>query len=530
MTGAQHTNRKLCAIFAGAAIIRAVMGGDDALAATIVVRPGGLIQSGIDSAASGDTVLVEAGSYTGGISLNRAITLQAEPGVTVNGNKGDRAVLIQCSDCSVIGFTFVDFEYGISPDGITGRNRVMLRNNIQRRTNYGFWISGDDWTVEENEVDGIVRRSPGGDADYGRIFGNRHVVARNWFHGTRIPADLGPGPDYAHTDCLQYYNQNGEILRDILIEENVFTDFVQGLFIGNETGDESAVQRVTVRSNVFWGTDFPAADNLLGTPSWGIYFGKNGPVRQLVVENNIFYNCSNAIGILTGTDAIVRRNIVAYSGSVYLLEGTLPSSITTTPGGNLLFGNDWVGEMLPPGDATNVNPQFQNTSRLVGNDGVPWTLDDGWRPMNPAASAFGPQATPDGNDVVGDDGGGSDGGGSDGGGGGGGGCFIATAAYGTPMAMEIETLRDVRDAYLINTAIGAAFVDTYYRVSPPIARMVSEYPVLRKGIRAVLAPMVSKSRSPWCVSGMALAIVTFTSVAALRVNRRMQSGTGKQAG
>ena len=43
-----------------------------------------------------------------------------------------------------IGFTFIDFAYGIQADNITGRNRVTLRNNIQRRTNYGFWISGDD--------------------------------------------------------------------------------------------------------------------------------------------------------------------------------------------------------------------------------------------------------------------------------------------------------------------------------------------------------------------------------------------------
>lgn len=382
------------AIGSAVAVLALLIGGftgESASAATITVNPGSSIQSGINSAAAGDTVLVRAGTYTGGITLNRSVSLQAEAGVTVNGNNSGQAVLVQCSDCSVTGFTFVDFAYGIGADNITGRNRVTLRNNIQRRTNYGFWISGDDWTVENNEVDRIIRRSSGGDADYGRIFGNRHIVRRNWFHGTQIPTDLGPGPDYAHTDCFQYYNQNGEVLRDILIEENIFTDFVQGLFIGNETGNGTAVQRVTVKNNVFWGTSFEAAGNLLGRPSWGVYFGKNGPERNIVVENNIFRNCSNSLGILTGTDAIVRRNIVANGGSVYLLEGTSPSLVTTTPGGNLLYGNNWTGEMSPSTDTTNVNPQFQNVSSLVGADGRPWTTDDGWRPMNTAASAFGPQ-------------------------------------------------------------------------------------------------------------------------------------------
>jgi len=379
--------------FAIVALILAGMTGTTATAATITVNPGSSIQTGINSAAAGDTVLVRAGTYTGGINLNRSVTLQAEPGVTVNGNNSGQAVNVACSDCAVIGFTFVDFAYGIQADNITGRNRVTLRNNIQRRTNYGFWISGDDWVVENNEVDRIIRRSSGGDADYGRIFGNRHVVRRNWFHGTQIPTDLAPGPDYAHTDCLQYYNQNGEILRDILIEENIFTDFVQGLFIGNETGNGTAVQRVTVRNNVFWGTSFQAAGNLLGSPSWGVYFGKNGPERNIVIENNIFRNCSNSLGILTGTDAIVRRNIVANGGTVYILEGTSPSIVTTTPGGNLLYQNNWTGEMAPSTDTTNVNPQFQNVNALVGADGVPWTTDDGWRPMNTAAQAFGPQVT-----------------------------------------------------------------------------------------------------------------------------------------
>jgi len=442
-------------------------------------------------------VLVQAGSYTGGVSLNRAITLQAEPGVTVNGNNGGQAVVVQCSDCSVVGFTFVDFEYGIGADSITGRNRVILRNNIQRRTNYGFWISGDDWVVENNEVDRIIRRDPGGDADYGRIFGNRHVVSGNWFHGTRIPDELGPGPDYAHTDGLQYYNQNGEILRDVLIEENIFTDFVQGLFIGNETGNGSAVQRVTVRNNVFWGTDFQPAGNLLGSPSWGVYFGKNGPERQIVVENNIFYNCSNAIGILTGTDAIVRGNIVASSGTVYILEGTPPSNVTTTPGGNLLFGNNWIGEMSPSSDTTGVNPQFQSVGDVVGADGVPWTTDDGWRPLNPVAASFGPQTSLGG-------GGGGGGASGDGGGGGGGGCFIATAAYGTPMAAEIGSLRVVRDTYLMDTALGAAFVDAYYRISPPIAGVVAESRVAKAVVRAALAPVVAVSGRTMPAAGMAI--------------------------
>ena len=71
-----------------------------------------------------------------------------------------------------------------------------------------------------------------------------------------------------------------------------------------------------------------------------------------------------------------------------------------------------------------------------------------------------------------------------------GGCFIATAAFGTPMAQEIDTLRNVRDSYMLNNAVGAAFVDTYYRLSPAIADKVAAHPTLAAAVRIVLMPVV----------------------------------------
>jgi len=72
-------------------------------------------------------------------------------------------------------------------------------------------------------------------------------------------------------------------------------------------------------------------------------------------------------------------------------------------------------------------------------------------------------------------------------------CFIATAAYGTPMAAEVDILRDFRDRYLLTNAMGRAFVDLYYRVSPPIADFITEHPGLKPIVRAGLAPAVTVS-------------------------------------
>jgi hypothetical protein len=72
-----------------------------------------------------------------------------------------------------------------------------------------------------------------------------------------------------------------------------------------------------------------------------------------------------------------------------------------------------------------------------------------------------------------------------------GGCFIATAAYGTAMAGEIEILRKFRDEYLLTNPVGQAMVDVYYRVSPPVAEFITEHPSLKPIVRAGLAPAVA---------------------------------------
>jgi len=66
---------------------------------------------------------------------------------------------------------------------------------------------------------------------------------------------------------------------------------------------------------------------------------------------------------------------------------------------------------------------------------------------------------------------------------GGGFCFIATAAYGTDTAKEIDTLRKFRDEVLLSNSLGAEFVSLYYKTSPPIADFISQHEILRTAVR-----------------------------------------------
>jgi very-short-patch-repair endonuclease len=69
-------------------------------------------------------------------------------------------------------------------------------------------------------------------------------------------------------------------------------------------------------------------------------------------------------------------------------------------------------------------------------------------------------------------------------------CFIATAAYGTPMAQEINTLRRFRDLSLESNLIGRHLVTLYYNTSPPLATVITRSKNMKAFVRLSLKPII----------------------------------------
>jgi uncharacterized repeat protein (TIGR02543 family) len=72
----------------------------------------------------------------------------------------------------------------------------------------------------------------------------------------------------------------------------------------------------------------------------------------------------------------------------------------------------------------------------------------------------------------------------------GGGCFIATAAYGSPTAEQLDVLREFRDAVLLESTAGSKLVALYYKLSPPVADFISGNSFLRTRVRELLVDPV----------------------------------------
>jgi hypothetical protein len=80
---------------------------------------------------------------------------------------------------------------------------------------------------------------------------------------------------------------------------------------------------------------------------------------------------------------------------------------------------------------------------------------------------------------------------NDSGGGSSGGCFIATAAYGSPLEARVVTLKEFRDRWLLVNAVGKYLVRFYYKHSPPLASIIETRQWLKLMVRGVLTPLVA---------------------------------------
>jgi hypothetical protein len=314
-----------------------------------------------EAAHAGDTVYVMAGKYpervaikTGGAG-GRGVSFVAKPrhsasvggfdieadftrveGFEITADQPRVAVQLAASHCVIVDNFIHDMMVGVN--GTTGKpgadgtrdysevahNRVAF--NKVYHSEYGFVLGGNDWLVENNEVERLFMFAPGNkfdDCDYSRFFGKGCVERYNYFHGSARKEIKT-----AHVDCLQTFCNNGEMAADVLFEYNTCFDFHQMCMV------ESAphignVRNWSFRHNIVspygpsmrggWGPDIIQTPNVtienctISKVNWATIGLRGKESTGGVIRNNILCDAERAVvdgdETFTASKPIVEYNV-----------------------------------------------------------------------------------------------------------------------------------------------------------------------------------------------------------------------------
>ena len=292
----------LCAPYAARLAMAASYVVDSAAAGAADTNPGTepqpfkTVQHAADIAKPGDTVFVMAGKYEERVEVKSSgkegqpITLKAMPrhsvivrgfnltgsfirveGFEITADPPAVAVQLGGQNCEVLDNYIHDMMVGVagtvgkpSADGNTRDYSAVAHNHIAYNkiyhSEYGFMLGGNDWLVENNEVNRLFMFASGkkyDDCDYSRFFGRGCIQRYNYYHGS-TSSEIR----VAHVDCLQTFTVNGEIAQDLVFEHNTCFDFHQMCMV------ESAPHIGSVRNWVFRG-NIVSADSPTMSGGWG---------------------------------------------------------------------------------------------------------------------------------------------------------------------------------------------------------------------------------------------------------------------
>lgn len=362
-----------------------------------------------------------------------------------------------------------------------------LYDDVNQVYNYlPYWFSG--YTTRALDTDTDVSTGGG----YGRWLFNRYLAEQ---HGASVVLSA-----WEKLATLNSPGSNADIPMVPVLESTIsgtfssslgtdFAGFVRRLYLRNwssHTGDLSLIPSVTPLASY---SSYPVNATSLTLPHYSFAFYRFVPTATVA---NLRISINRTSGIQT---------------SLFSRSGGTVTEITAASDGSYTVNG--FGSMNPAADeavllvANSTNVDSHQASFTTS--GQPATVTE---PPNTPASTL-PTTESD----------------SSGGGGGGGGCFIATAAYGSYLHPHVRLLREFRDAYLLTSAPGRAFVGLYYRLSPPLADLIAGHEVLRVLTRLLLTPLVCAVAWP-LASGVTLLLALSAGVLVRQRRTPPLQGTG----
>ncbi len=420
-----------------------------------------------------------------------AVALQGDGKIVLAGRSGKNAIY----DFALARYNKdgpLDTSFGISGLVTTDfGNTSDWALSIALQTDDKIVLCG--WSYDGSNTDfALTRYNPDGSLD--TTFGNQGIVTTRFDSGYALAYSLALQKDgklvaAGYTDtgfALARYNADGTIDTSFGVGGKVTTGFgTRGFALALQTDDKIVIAGHAGSTSVFalarFGPD--------GTMDSG--FGNNGSVTTPI---GLVYDEAHALAIQADGKIVavgfteIGNGNRDFALTRYNPDGSLDTSFgiggkVTTDFGP---GTDWAyalaiqsdGKLVGAGYADNNNDWDFALARYLGNSMVSGGDND-----NKDS-----------------------------------GCFIATAAYGSYLAPEVQILRKFRGEYLLTNSIGRGFVKLYYEVSPPIANVIRDHEAVRAVTRWILTPVVYSVLYP----GVFILFVSGTTVIVL-ASRRLKS-------
>ncbi|MBI4834751.1 MAG: PQQ-binding-like beta-propeller repeat protein [Planctomycetes bacterium] len=494
-------------------------------------------------AQSGDTVRLGVGTFVinSTLSLKQGVNLAGySPHHTIlNGTGLDRLVLLTAGagiTSTISNLTLYGAHVGIDTSG----DNALIRNTVIRNCNIGIFAgSGSDTSIINNT---IINNSIAG------IYANSSQCAiRNniiMYNGDGVYAATGIIPAITYNDAYQntvnYNNASpgiGNISLHVVFLDEPNKDYrvvldQPTIDMGAPSDDylnEPHPRGTRVNMGAYGNTIYAAtsgpfsiADGTLSNSETGAYYsallstlGGSGPVTWTIFIGSIppGLNLNTSTGDITGTIQLGSAGLYNFTArAVDFLDNndTADFSIQVSQiSGNTLH---FVTNALSSGY---VRATYKTTVSVAG--GFPpyaWSITNGGLPPNfTLNSATG--------EIIGTPPYGTDNtygftvqvkdadnftvsgifnitinagqasGSSAEGGAGKTWCFIATAAYGSPLAPGVMALRHFREKYLLTNSPGKWLVAQYYKNSPPLAQYIGQHNWAKRIAQVMLIPVVA---------------------------------------
>ena len=313
------------------------------------------INSAIAAAASGDTVIVCAGTYKEDVAVSEALTLTGQ-GATIDATGLDNGVLITASNATVQGFTV---------ENATGEGILAQQPNPVPGPPASGLFSGPpitNVTIEHNTVEGN---------DLGGLTASTTTYAECQVSGN-VPGDCGEGVHlWSVANSRVLFNTITENAGGILLTDE-FGPTYGNLIAGNVVSDNAFDCGITLASH---NLAFNTTTNQYMPRFGGVY---NNTIRNNVVNDNGVLGFGAGVGIFAPGPATAAYNNVV-DGNAMTGNGLAGVTLHAHAPGAIVNGNTIKNNLIGPnnldGDSDlSPTPDNSTTGIIVWSAATPVTV------------------------------------------------------------------------------------------------------------------------------------------------------------